>query len=321
MPRLARKGFDYYPLDVSLFGDIKIRKLIKKSGLNSVSVYICLLCMIFRDGYYLTVDDDLPFLVWEKLGVSEKEVQRSIESCVAVGLFDEKLFKQNILSSVGIQKRYDRMCFQSKRKNTIEEYDLLAEAMADELDFYEEKQQTETISSESIPHIDNKSGINDSQADISSEFIPQRKEKKSKEVVSPPISNEIVPPLENSEDKNVQVTVPAKALTLEERKHQFGLELVPYVEKYGPEMVRQFFDYWTECNEGGRKMKWEITKSKGGTFNIAGRLATWKRNEDGKFGGRKPLRKGSSISEAMHAASLEPAPASEPLSILKLLQE
>lgn len=61
---------------------------------------------------------------------------------------------------------------------------------------------------------------------------------------------------------------------LETRKHAFGEKLVPYIEQYGKALIREFFDYWTEHNENGRKMRFEKEK----TFEISRRLARWSKN-------------------------------------------
>lgn len=66
--------------------------------------------------------------------------------------------------------------------------------------------------------------------------------------------------------------------TLKERSHTFGEKLIPYVQQYGQKMVREFFDYWTEANEDGRKMRFEKEK----TFDISRRLARWHKNNLGK---------------------------------------
>lgn len=63
--------------------------------------------------------------------------------------------------------------------------------------------------------------------------------------------------------------------TLEERKKEFGLSLEPYLEKYGRTMLTAFFKHWSEHNEGGKKMLFEMKK----TFSLSGRLSTWKANE------------------------------------------
>lgn len=66
----------------------------------------------------------------------------------------------------------------------------------------------------------------------------------------------------------------AKAATIK-RKELFYEELIPYVERYGKDMIRKFFEYWTEQNKSGTKMKYEIEK----TWDLARRLGTWNNRE------------------------------------------
>lgn len=46
------------------------------------------------------------------------------------------------------------------------------------------------------------------------------------------------------------------------------------MEQYDGKMIREFFNYWTECNENGAKMRFEKEK----VFDIARRLARWHKN-------------------------------------------
>lgn len=62
---------------------------------------------------------------------------------------------------------------------------------------------------------------------------------------------------------------------MEFRKEKFYQSLVPYVAKYGKDMVRAFYDYWTEKTYGGRKMRFE----KQPAFEIPKRLATWQKHD------------------------------------------
>lgn len=71
---------------------------------------------------------------------------------------------------------------------------------------------------------------------------------------------------------DTQSDTPNKAL--EKRKHAFGEKLIPYIEQYGKTLIREFFDYWTEHNENGKKMRFEKEK----TFEISRRLARWSKN-------------------------------------------
>ena len=57
-------------------------------------------------------------------------------------------------------------------------------------------------------------------------------------------------------------------------KSQFFDSLKNFSDKYSPEMLDSFGNYWTESNAKGR-MRWQLEK----TFEVANRLATWARNE------------------------------------------
>lgn len=70
----------------------------------------------------------------------------------------------------------------------------------------------------------------------------------------------------------------AKAAT-HSRKKDFYNSLVPFVEKYGREMIRAFFDYWSEMNKSQTKMRFEQQP----TWEVSKRLATWAKRE--KFNG------------------------------------
>jgi hypothetical protein len=66
----------------------------------------------------------------------------------------------------------------------------------------------------------------------------------------------------------------AKAATLK-RRDAFYQSLIPYVERYGKEMIRVFFDYWSELNKSETKMKFETNQ----TWEVSKRLTTWANRE------------------------------------------
>lgn len=72
--------------------------------------------------------------------------------------------------------------------------------------------------------------------------------------------------------------------SIEERKAEFAKKLEPYVEKYGKEMIRDFYNYWTESNEGASKFRKEMQK----VFDIPKRLVTWQKNNT-KFQSRAEM--------------------------------
>lgn len=302
MARQIHTGLDYFPFEKGFFSDIKVRKLIKYQGGRAALVYIDLLCRIYGDrGYYILWDSELPFIISDDLGSGYDEgyVFEVIKTCVTIGLFDEGLFQEGVLSSIAIQSRYKKACETSKRKATIGLYSLLEPP----------------IFPSEVPDNSSEEMLNNpEEIDETSEEMQQRKEKEIK--VTPPISNEIVPPLESSE---VSISVPAKPKTLEERRQEFYDSLIPYVEKYGREMVRDFYNYWSEVSDGGNKMAWEKAKTRKGTFNLSGRLATWKRHQDEGYGSGRSSKRGSTISEAVQAAAIPEGSLAGQLDITKLL--
>lgn len=62
----------------------------------------------------------------------------------------------------------------------------------------------------------------------------------------------------------------------EKRKKKFYDELVPYVETYGKTMIRRFFDYWSETNKSGSRMRFEQER----TWVLNLRLQRWGRNQN-----------------------------------------
>lgn len=61
----------------------------------------------------------------------------------------------------------------------------------------------------------------------------------------------------------------------QERKKAFGQSLVPFCGTYSKEMIRSFYDYWSELDKSRTKMRFE----KQNTWELSRRLKTWSRNE------------------------------------------
>lgn len=59
--------------------------------------------------------------------------------------------------------------------------------------------------------------------------------------------------------------------SIEVRKNKFYASLSDYVSEYPKQMLRDFFDYWTEHGVKDTKMRFEKEK----TFGISQRLKTW----------------------------------------------
>lgn len=75
----------------------------------------------------------------------------------------------------------------------------------------------------------------------------------------------------------------SRSLTLSDRQKAFYNELIPYVDEYGADTIRDFYDYWSEETQTGAKMRRELEK----TWNTSKRLSIWKSRERPKYENRK----------------------------------
>ena len=117
MARPKKQGLDYFQKNVDFYQDIKIRKLIRHKGIQAVSVYDILLCQIYRVGYYISWDDDLPFIVSEISDLKEDDILDIINYALSIGLFDKTMYDEHqVLTSHGIQERFFDFCTVAKRK-------------------------------------------------------------------------------------------------------------------------------------------------------------------------------------------------------------
>lgn len=81
-----------------------------------------------------------------------------------------------------------------------------------------------------------------------------------------------------NDNVNVNVNDNVKVNNIEERKLKFAHTLQPYVDVYGRELLKEFYEYWTEPNKSNTKFRSELEK----TWSLERRLQTWAKN-DTKF--------------------------------------
>lgn len=135
MARPPKRGLAYFPMDVDFFQDPKIANLLIQHGPLGVTTYIALLTMIYREGYYinLSVTDAAINVIrqvgeswYRKNGMSAIDLaSKIILTCAEIGLLDESLVRQKVMTAVGIQRRYAAATARNKVK--INEYRLLDE--------------------------------------------------------------------------------------------------------------------------------------------------------------------------------------------------
>lgn len=153
MARPLKNGLDYYPLNVDFFSDIKVRRLLKAGGSQSISILIALLGNIYRDeGYYMRWDNDMTFLIADLVGVTEGAVMETVNKAVLIGFFHAGLFERyKILTSKGIQARYLEAVSRRRQVFLIKNYLLL------DVNVYNNVVLDEVIDSDNGVNVDNNS--------------------------------------------------------------------------------------------------------------------------------------------------------------------
>lgn len=108
----------------------------------------------------------------------------------------------------------------------------------------------------------------------------KRKEAANKRWVSE--KNIIVPEKEKEVESSpiVKPTRVNKEQEMKSREREFYNVLVPFVNTYGREMIREFFDYWSEPNKSHSKMRFEHER----TWDLTRRLQTWEKRSRNGFG-------------------------------------
>tara|TARA_R110002020_G_scaffold43981_5_gene127142 strand:- start:443 stop:1240 length:798 start_codon:yes stop_codon:yes gene_type:complete len=86
----------------------------------------------------------------------------------------------------------------------------------------------------------------------------------------------ILTPKDKEQDK-VKVKVKEKSKNIDEREKEFMSKCKTLQDKYEFDnvMLMAFVDFWTESNEGGKLMRYEMQK----TFDIGRRMSKWKAND------------------------------------------
>ena len=130
MARRKQEGNRFFRLDVDFFSDKKVKILKARYGADGVTLYLYILCEIYKAGYYLKIDEDFEFIVSDDLSMDSNKVKQVLNFLLERSLFDNTLFQSDkVLTSAGIQRRYQAMVKARALKNpiTVEGFWLLSE--------------------------------------------------------------------------------------------------------------------------------------------------------------------------------------------------
>ncbi len=117
MPRIKKRGLDYFPMNTDFIHDRLVRRIMKREGDAALAVLLEVYSYIYAgEGYYVCADslfyEDISANLYEK---SAEDVKRIIALAVEYGIFDATLFsREGVLSTADIQRQY---LFSTKRRS------------------------------------------------------------------------------------------------------------------------------------------------------------------------------------------------------------
>ena len=133
MARPMKNGLDYFPFDVDFFNNRKIRRLQASFGNDGVAVYICLLCEIYKNGYYIVYDNELAEDISALLNIKlplTTQIMNYLLSRSLLQVIERKLPEPvKVITAASVQQRYQAAKKGAKRDIEVaEEFWVLSES-------------------------------------------------------------------------------------------------------------------------------------------------------------------------------------------------
>lgn len=163
-----KPGLTYFPKMLDFYEDDKIFDLLDEYGPLGVTIYDCILCIVYKNGYYAEIPlDKLSKMIIKMIGnkwvKNQKVVVQVVHFCSDIGLLDDALMTENIITSVGIQRRYYEIAVKRmKRQLYSDKYWLLDK----------EKKEEPLLNAPIIQDSSEINGINSEEIQITSEKSP-----------------------------------------------------------------------------------------------------------------------------------------------------
>ena len=119
--RKPKQSLEFWQFDVGLFDDGKIIDLNEKYGPLGEAIFFRIMCYIsINEGYYAKLSDALILYIYRSVGSkwirNRQVISEVISYCGECGLFDVNLLSQSIITSRGIQRRWQ---FAKKRQQSF----------------------------------------------------------------------------------------------------------------------------------------------------------------------------------------------------------
>lgn len=120
MARPKKQGIDYFSLDCDFFSGRKIKILKARYGADGITLYLYLLCEIYKNGFYIHVDEDFYYIISDDLGMNCDKVKQVLTFLLERSMFNKQLFQSDaVLTSAGIQKRFQLAVKERAKKSPI----------------------------------------------------------------------------------------------------------------------------------------------------------------------------------------------------------
>lgn len=186
MARPRKAGLTYFYKDVHDWDDLKIIDLVTRFGPSGFAVYDVVLCEIYKNGYYLeTPIEKLALFVIRAIGskwIKDKTfVLQVIQYCADIGLFNDVLLSQSVITSAEIQLHYSEVTARNKADKS--KYWLLGESEKNDSPAAVINASENRVSAAKTPVSDAKTPVNDAdmhQSKANKSKVNQSKVKQSK---------------------------------------------------------------------------------------------------------------------------------------------
>ena len=107
MSRPLKRGLSYWRKDVNWYADPKVKKIGRRVGAAGQAILDAVFCKIYREGHYISVDEDLIEDIADETFTTPELVERTIQTAVDVGFFDAGFYRNNaVLTGLSLQAEY-----------------------------------------------------------------------------------------------------------------------------------------------------------------------------------------------------------------------
>ena len=120
MARPLKRGIDYFSHDVNMNHDIKIKLLKAKFGITGYAIYNLLLEDIYKNGYYLEINEDYMLIFCSENIIESDLFQSVLDFMISRELFSKSIYESHgVLTSKRIQENYLEATKKRKCNNAI----------------------------------------------------------------------------------------------------------------------------------------------------------------------------------------------------------